>query len=489
MAAHIAQLALLDSDRQRRKSLFAVPSLRIRVAASSGDGEGDGVEEEEEDGEEAAERLDQRTREKLGALVNECLYDWTVIMPNFDPRLGRFAPPTGYVACMHEDTTFRLDMIDRNIFRGLAVADLAPSTGRFSDEEIRDALARMNQMVRDVSPMPYQGPGAAGNEWVCALGPNAWLGAYEKRHGSVVTYALGVVAGLEDGAFDSMWSRLQSQYHCKRSVKDADAEVLEAYRASAAENRARLLASLLALLEASRGAEVLCSRGPPRVPYARDPAPEQTIPDMAWAWLPPAPFRVPIWYAFPSRSPRGCAEMPYGLACYQVGAKMTEDEVTARGERCPASLVPSLDIALDDIKPYARAMQEHYVRYANCSESSAAVRGPLHPIRVRTKAPPSAATYHAFPAAACRTPAPAAAPLSVPHTWEDADIPASVVVAGVAYGELHLRGEEGGIVSYYPVFVRVSCRDEYGQTCCAGRPDEADHRRMSGFCGDDWIGL
>ena len=98
------------------------------------------------------EALSLQEKQKYMALVNECRYDDCVIL-NSQPRLGLYLPPTGYVAVMHEETTFVMDMIDPHFLRGISVINLT-RTRRFSDADITSTLSRMNMFIRDVSPLP-----------------------------------------------------------------------------------------------------------------------------------------------------------------------------------------------------------------------------------------------------------------------------------------------------------------------------------------------
>ncbi len=195
---------------------------------------------------------------------------------------------------------------------------------------------------------------------------------------------------------------------------------------------------------------------------------------------------------------------------------MTEEEIEARGERAPVSLVPSLDVTMDDLKRYERSIKEHVVRYAGCADVYVSVRGPLHPIHVNPVLPGPAKTYRGVPAQARVVRGGGGgsgetATTAVPHTWEDDRVVANRL-ARATYGP-HVdppaassghvewkhedeEEEEDGVkeheketpppanLSFYPVFVRVSCVDGDGYVS-----EPSEKYRISGFGVDAWRGL
>jgi hypothetical protein len=404
-------------------------------------------------------------------MSHTCRYDDIVIMPNYDARLGMYAPPTGYVATMHEDTTFRIEMIDPSIFRGVAVIDLTTRRERFRDTELQTFLVRMNQIIRDESPRP-----APARGWVCSLGPFAWAGVYEKRGGSgPPSYSLVVMSGLDCKTYEALVDELLERAHDKMTVEEVCRTILPRYREFARVNRARLLALMLPIL----GEEPSGGYAQPGEPYPVSPADASTVPEEIWRWI-PGPARIPAWYSMPARTPRGCEPFDPSFRLMPVGERMTLAETIARGEGpTPRAVIPTLDIVVDDLRPYPHSIPGQSIRYAGCCDANstyATVGGPFDPVAVSAGpgepdahfSAPGQARIRKFDASGADEPY---------HTWEDPELESNRLAG--------MRAPTAQNARYYPLAVRISCRDSDGLT-----RDPGPRRRMSGFHGgDSWQGV
>jgi hypothetical protein len=509
MSLYLSRLAIQEEDiGLERVSTLAEPESLIR--------EMDKVAKKEEE------------RDRILHMVHECKYHDTVILPNFDARLGKYAPPTGYAAVMHEDTTFRCDMVDRHLFRGVAVTNLVRSK-RFSDQEMKDACIRMNQFIRDQSPKPPTLQEGVYGNWVPSLGTFGWIGVYEKRGVNTSvherTYCIAVVASVDDVTYEAMRDEC-IRMHGKVSVKEA-IETLQPYREMTIINRGRLLALTVEIL-GEQSKEMMAA---PDLVYERPSGDGLVpIPRSLWEWLPPPPIRIPLWYVVPRKTPKDVPPIPTGCTQLLVGMNMTEQDVKERGERYPTRILPEVDAFVDDFKLYlpftlpdtshaaaaAKTMDEkraverremekkgydtkQVIRYAGCSDVSKAavwLRGPLHPMAIAQKRAGADITafsgnFYAYPAQVAQGECTGnVEEVTIVHTWEDAELTVNRL-AQAEFPKL-VEGASSTIVGgttwdqviYDPLFVRISCKDAHEWV-----KEEKTKKRMTGFCAPVWIGL
>ena len=223
------------------------------------------------------EALSLQEKQKYMALVNECRYDDCVIL-NSQPRLGLYLPPTGYVAVMHEETTFVMDMIDPHFLRGISVINLT-RTRRFSDADITSTLSRMNMFIRDVSPLPYNGND--NDPWIMSLGPFGWMGIYEKRIGTP-SFHLIIVTSMDDGVYEHFYKECATVAHGKLSVKETKHMIMDKYEQYHKENRARIGAFTTSFLEEGTVQSLTAPEPPPDDSHGTYDA----LPERIWEWLP-----------------------------------------------------------------------------------------------------------------------------------------------------------------------------------------------------------
>lgn len=478
MSTYLTRLALTEADVQReRVSALAIPGLTVR-------GQSPGTEQE---------------RDRVHLMVHHCRYHDTILLQHFDARVGKFAPPQGYAAIMHEDTTFRVDMLDRHIFRNVAITDLK-RTKHFTDEEMRRNLARWNQCIRDQSPQPFT---AGAGPWVPSLGAFAWLGVYRRRGASGAEYSLIVVAGMDDATYAHLYRQAASEWDGRLSVREA-LERLIPYREYALKNARRLLARALDLIQEE-------SMDPPAAPEVGAGCPPllpTPPPPKLCLWLPPAPVRIPLGYVVPRATPRDVSPIPPGCAEMFLGDL---------GERVHPELLAQTQVLVDDFKPYipyqvaegvpgaAKTLAEkerlrkletqnkrhqdtkQVVRHASCGDTSHSAQvflgGPLQPILSHPGPGPSPSTFDAYAAQVAQGEDQDGTldQVCVPHTWEDAAL-AHNRLAQATFATQDYADPQA--IRYQPLFIRISCKDSLGLV-----KNMPDKKRMNGFCSQNWIGL
>jgi hypothetical protein len=501
-----AQVIRKEHGRLVNKSTLATPALSMRNEQMI----------EREDNRDAVER--EENIDQLRYMVRACNYDDTVLLANVKSRRRLYAPPTGYVAVMHEDTTFRKDMFDRHLFRGISIVNIK-RTLKYSEAHMKQCLTRLNQCIRDASTTPASTQ--AKHAWVASLGPFAWLGIYEVHSHETsrpYTYAAIVVAGLDDKTYEEMYD-LCCCMHGKKSIAEA-MKLLQPYKDMAIKTRRRLLATMLACLAEEATTASMC---PPDEAYARTQISPAGVAKQVWDWLPPLPYRVPVGFILPDVIPRDCPPLPE-FASYLVGANMTQAELEERGELYPREILPDTEVVLDDCVPKLNPLllsdemtttkkgsstkknsgktEPHYIRYAASNDMTRhgkwVLRGPLDPIRVSTLAVDSvlptlySIQFYAYPnqyyASSSQEDRGCIFKKStdVFFTWEDASLAGNRLVS-CGYDnekesvEVNKTTEQvagtWNTTTYLPLFVRVSCKDEMGLT-----KEELDTtKRMSGW--------
>lgn len=411
----------------------------------------------------------QAESDKFNALMETCRYDDVFVMNESDPRIGLYAPPTGYVAVMHEDTTFRIEMIDHLLFRGVSVLDLNRSEP-FRESELQEWLRDVNKVIRDDSPLP----GPAG-DWMPSLGPFGWIGLYEKRVAGTVTYSIICISGLDVQTFGQMHDRLVDGYHHQKSVLDAYREVIEPYGPLASENRARLLTIAVSLLPGET--PNLAQPGEHPIPVV--PQVTRTIPDELWNWVPRG--RVPAGFRMPRVTPRGCEPFDPIFRSIVLAEHCTAGEIQAKIETVPRRVIPHLNVTIDGIKPFRGAGGGHpipnqMIRYSQCTEDGVHLRRPNQVIT--SGGVGNASQYHMISAQSRLIPGGEEPGQFL--TWEDPDLPGNRLLNTVCES----GGVQGSSVSFFPLAVRVSCRDWNGYA-----RGEGESSRLDGFMYDDWVGI
>lgn len=184
-------------------------------------------------------KLDQSQRElshaeklKLSRFINKIRFDKFTVGANFKANLGILAPPTGYYATLDTGTYFQSDLVDRNIFRGIAVSNLTNRTTPLSEHELRAFKMALNLHVRD-----------------SMLSNFSWLGIYERTScDSEYQYCLVVVCGLSSDEYEDFLDQCARGYTNSRTVHDALSELFPRFRELARARRRFLLGIMSRLL-------------------------------------------------------------------------------------------------------------------------------------------------------------------------------------------------------------------------------------------------
>ncbi len=483
----LSLMALTERDvSKRRVSTLTVPSMEIDVRSRR--------------------IVDNQEMDKVRAMMEDARYDKTVLLSNFDAKIGYLAPPTGYVSTMHEDTTFCASCFDRHLFRGIAVTSLTRSR-KWGTEDINEAMRNVNVYIRDVSPRPLKD--LEDNRWVASLGPFAWIGLYEQRKSGLIDaegkeqrtrgtneskYAVVVVAGMDDAAYASMW-KLMNEMDGKVSMKEAF-ERLQPYKKHAEENRRRLLWTFTSCLK-----DEVSSRYGSRVhehsnfAYERiksSSSSSQLDSDVA-KWLPES-VPVPTWYKLPVRNLKHCHPIPEGRELYDVGSRLNVGKETPNDiEMTPKYVIPEYECVMDDVKFSSLKKMIRYASCTNAKEGIVTVRGPLQTVVVEKPHNPDDvrlfATHDGWHSQYPQKYGTKGSSIEEAETWtwEDASleknrlVESSFEVLDGTNDKLEFAHER---TEYEPCFVRVSMMDSYERVF----PDDpfSDRKRMTGFCSDGW---
>ena len=393
----------------------------------------------------------------------------TTILSNFDARIGVLAPMFGYVSVLNENTLFNAHLYDRNLFRGIAIKEV--TWGRHSIDKLEH---RVNAIIADKSPKPAQR--GDGGKWICSLGANGWIGLYETNVTRSPKKYIIVVAGLDEQCYDQMRAEMR-QMHRIKTTKDAFAS-LKYWKDVAATNRRRLLATMCSILSipihyedvalVSRSIETPCTA---------------ELTEKAIKWLGDPPIRLPIWYHIPSRTPRGCDEIPEDLYGYALGEAMQE-----KAEKRQITCDDFLDFVLDDVNYYRDDLLMRYSGAMPLLTHVVYISGPAQNILLYTldKVVTQPETYNTIAVEAvgeCQLSRPKF-PDHLCVTWEDGQV--NNRMAQSQYEPLkpipELQQQRTLCDTLEPVFVRVSMMDHLGRVST----EINDKKRMTGFCGDEY---
>lgn len=424
-------------------------------------------------------RLEDEDKERARAMIYECGFTQTTVMPNFDARLRTGLPPTGYAATWHEDSVFVADAFDANAFRGVAGVSLGKTKVVMSS--LGDVFADLNALLGDASPVPLVGRTQKGN-WVCSLGAFGWVGLYHQAHPKP-PYVAVVVAGLDQQSWDACRLEMR-EMHRRVKVREAH-ERLGFWREVARQNRARVLATFLRVL-GDKPKDVGKLTETPVAYEAR----AQTQAANGLEWFRTSGVRVPDWFVFPSAAPRGCSALPT-----EPGVGVRTDHT--RNESKPWEVSPEFDVVVDDLAVYG---EREYVRLAGCCDTRQKARvllkGPLHEMLLfEGPGESNPESLSAFPAQAAQRPILSEAcegganeeDDDVTCTWEDAALGSNRLVRSLyVFSTVETEAALGAQAAQrlMPIRVRVSCRDSMGRA----EPDEALRaNRLASLALDEWV--
>ena len=240
-AALLSLLEYEERDLKTRVSSIAHPEHIVTSVGNKEDGSCDRVLRVEE-----KLRLDQ--------FVRECNIDRLLYNADTDFREGQFAPPTGYAATFHEDTTFSPEVMEQS-FR-VFVSCSVVKEGRFRDDEIQRWKSALNATIPDRSPTPpIYGKHKVKDAWVPSLGSMSWIGIGDCIHSikGPQPRCVYVVCTLDRATLEN----LSKQHYQLRNGSYLDAmPVIQWCRDIVRENARRLLYMAVTYMRLQTKAEV-----------------------------------------------------------------------------------------------------------------------------------------------------------------------------------------------------------------------------------------
>jgi hypothetical protein len=452
----LSVLDMEESDLYRRISSEALPECKdVRYPGST-------------------RTLNKRENLILQSFLKKKNLDHLIYHCDTDFHERHFFPPTGYAAICHEDTTFD-GRVFEDLFRGFAVCTVLKD-GRFKDQEIDRWKAAMNAIIRDDSSNPpIFGETDIDGPWVPSLGQNSWVAIGEKMSTleKETTVCIYVFCGLPVKSHEHM----QRMFYEMRNESFKKAEtVYRWYREVSKECRKRILYTLKTAvgLETTAIVDTSCHLYP-----------RQSIPRHIYKWLQACgitnPSLVPSTFVMPTTLPRDCPAFIQPDEDEEI-----DDDETPEFDRQPHSLIPDLDIFLNDIIPYPHHPKHLLILSGCCALENSVVRveGPDSQVLIyeAKKGEDSAATsrwLHAFPAQANpRITRPRR--IQIDTTWERADQETNVYLSkfGFHFEDKMLEAVDVTVpkITLRPVLIRVtSVSPNYSD--CGSKDDEEDDIR------------
>ena len=494
-AALLALLEYEERDLKTRVSSIAHPEHVVSSIGKKEDGSCDRVLRVEE-----KLRLDQ--------FVRECNIDRLLYNSDTDFREGQFAPPTGYAATFHEDTTFSPEVMEQS-FR-VFVSCSVDKEGRFRDDEIQRWKSALNATIPDRSPVPpIYGKHKVKDAWVPSLGSMSWIGIGDCIHSikGPQPRCVYVVCTLDRATLEN----LSKQHYQLRNGSYLDAmPVIQWCRDIVRENARRLLYMAVTYMRLQTKAEVhlLCDSL-----YPKRKATELEkrwfascgVPDISEIYAgvsPPSGCAVKDCPPVPVLSPRpstpppspkpggdeqvsnpdedanDCLRQLFGGNDDDDDDDGDDDDGDEPGgpgyfDRYPRSLVPDVEVFVSDLVAYPHT-PKHLLRLSNsCILQNKVVRlsGPdedVHIYEVRRTDPSEALQtsiwLHSFPASANARPSPSPDAIRKPYldtTWLDPEQHSSPYLTEWAFGSidvaLHGVDLSRGVITIQPQLVRITC--------------------------------
>lgn len=168
-----------------------------------------------------------------------------IISPTAQTNQGLYLPPSGYVASIHSQRKFNIQLLDENIFRGSLFFQLPSSFTKLKDDSARKLIEKLNLLLPDQSPLPFR---PNSGDWLPSLGPFAWAGLYEERSTTGDdSYWLICISGLDHQVYLELHDYALNNWDDKITVEEFFT-LIQPWKEYAAENRKRILGLLLYLL-------------------------------------------------------------------------------------------------------------------------------------------------------------------------------------------------------------------------------------------------
>ena len=418
---------------------------------------------------EAAKPLTEDEERKIRKMMNRVRFDVMKLQDNFNSKLKILWPVSGYVATLHKNSIFYMDMIDRNLFRGISKLTVN-FDGKFRD--IEGILKKINLFIRDETH----------------LGANGWIGMYDTRGVETMErYCIIAVTSLSASTYDKMHEKIKAM-NGKKTISETMKE-LEVFRRKSKEQRNLLIALFLKCsgVVESYSAAVAASSAASAVEATEI---EYTI---IQKWLPILNF-IPEDFKIPSRNPN--------LFTTSLEPKTLHGGVSINShvkknliQKIHPVNEPDWDIIMDDIYPYN---ETHYCRISSsCNVNNDAgiipnIKGPIDPIWLYKKTDLTTPILNnKFETWCVESERETTTNNDISDitkhdiTWEDAAIafPRILLAKYVAFSTTAIPGYHREQICH-PLFVRCSLADENDMIFSF-----TDKKRFSGFASDtyEWI--
>lgn len=354
----------------------------------------------------------------LTLLVREWRFASFLYHEDTDFHENHFTPPTGFAATFNRDCTFQPHLFEQ-CFRVFSMCSVEYE-GRISQEEIIRWKRALNATIRDESPNPpIYGESEPSGPWSPSLGPLSWIGVgnYIHSKNGVGPLCVYVVCGPDQATMDHLQDLFY--YHRNKPFKDVE-PIFTWCRDVVKENARRLLHVATTHMLLPTAAKVVTWPST---------AEKRIISKGEWKWLTECGVEDPstIYAGFypPTFKVLECP-------------KMNEEELEQDNEddvefdRHPHSIIPEIEIMLDDIVPYPHE-QNHLVRLSGCCALEgkvARVKGPSDEIRIYNVAQSTEPAFtkrwlHSFPAQSNLRVGLGDGPLRKPKldfTWENEEL-------------------------------------------------------------------
>jgi len=402
---------------------------------------------------ESKTQLKEKETELTQRMMDNNRFYELSLCSNYDARCGFLMPPCGYVATIHKEELFNYEMMDRHLFRGVAILELPSVKENFSDVTIADWKQKINVFIRDESINPPLASTFNTHRWQPSLGPFGWISVCLNTKTNC--HAIIVVSSLDQKTYEEMEGTMIQMTEEGKTVEYAMGK-LEVYRGIAKKNRNALLTEVAM----SMGLQHMCLPDytqliPPTLPdtYLDEQEKDDFISIVGTTHL-------PLYYVFPKRIPRG-TKLKTKFTSKALWS-MKDNEINA-SKRTPHYVDVFMDIIIEDLVPHENG---RYIRLSNCCHETSPkiqLQGPLQPILLSLATQNTGDELGCFPAQSkvnrdgkgindART---------KNVTWEDGDINFNQC-CNVDYLPFD-KPLPDPITIYNPIMVRVSCENDVMQ--------------------------
>jgi hypothetical protein len=387
--------------------------------------------------------LTEDERYKIFKLIQRARYDITITLQNFNAKLGILQPPTGYASTIHRDSTFKSDIFDRNIFRGLSIVPLSRQL-RYTDSELESYCAQTNRIIRDS----------------IHLGPNAWVGIYEyKGKRQKNKYFAIAVSSLTNTLYSEFYNK--TLYYDGNKSIDEVMPIIQQFSEKATSIRIELLGLFLHAISET----AITVTNSVSIPSLLS---EETLKKTV-DWLGKDTVVLQS-YVMPKRNIKLISQ-PIPTECFGVPI----GNHIGKHIQCTESVDTYV---MDTIEPHT---ETHFVRCSgamNKTRQFPQIRGPSHDVLICDAIQSTDAVPYIEVSMKCAV---KDTPQNGYVFWEDPELTKNRM--------LHMEYQESTIENasvYEPVIVRCSCTAEDGYTLLM---NSTGIKRLVGFCADSYVGV